>query len=166
LFASPFESVFSHGVERLGRSQGLQPCANYLIIIFVVPECFSSYSNLLSGYTIKYVHSNETTTKCLRMGETNSSISVHGFLWLCGSSGEGSVFKKYWMVLSIHNGKNRNREIIFFQVWERSCILEPDLQSLLLAFVYWDHLVLACLSSPILWKSTEMQWLTLTLCQF
>ncbi|KAK5838459.1 hypothetical protein PVK06_007189 [Gossypium arboreum] len=61
--------------------------ANDLITIFVAPECFSLCSYLLSGYTKKDVRKNEATTKYLLMGEANSSILVHGFSWLYGSSG-------------------------------------------------------------------------------
>ncbi|GJR91433.1 NADH dehydrogenase subunit 2 [Tanacetum coccineum] len=51
------------------------------------PECFSLCSYLLSGYTKKYVRSNEATMKYLLMGGASSSILVHGFSWLYGSSG-------------------------------------------------------------------------------
>ncbi|KAK5769834.1 hypothetical protein PVK06_049974 [Gossypium arboreum] len=51
------------------------------------PECFSLCSYLLSGYTKKDVRSNEATTKYLLMGGASSSILVHGFSWLYGSSG-------------------------------------------------------------------------------
>ncbi|CAN6908259.1 unnamed protein product [Brassica oleracea] len=61
--------------------------ANDLIIIFVAPECFSLCSYLLSGYTKKDVRSNEATMKYLLMGGASSSILVHGFSWLYGSSG-------------------------------------------------------------------------------
>ncbi|KAF1876961.1 hypothetical protein Lal_00033886 [Lupinus albus] len=61
--------------------------ANDFIIIFVSPECFSLCSYLLSGYTKKDVRSNEATTKYLLMGGASSSILVHGFSWLYGSSG-------------------------------------------------------------------------------
>nr|XP_048328474.1 NAD(P)H-quinone oxidoreductase subunit 2 A, chloroplastic-like [Ziziphus jujuba var. spinosa] len=61
--------------------------ANDLITIFVAPECFSLCSYLLSGYTKKDVRSNEATTKYLLMGGASSSIMVHGFSWLYGSSG-------------------------------------------------------------------------------
>ncbi|KAK8272281.1 hypothetical protein V6Z11_D11G319800, partial [Gossypium hirsutum] len=64
--------------------------ANDLITIFVAPECFSLCSYLLSGYTKKDVWSNEATTKYLRMGGASSSILVHGFSWLYGSS-EGEI---------------------------------------------------------------------------
>ncbi|XP_061366274.1 NAD(P)H-quinone oxidoreductase subunit 2 A, chloroplastic-like [Gastrolobium bilobum] len=60
--------------------------ANDLITIFVAPECFSLCSYLLSGYTKKDVRSNEATTKYLLMGGASSSILVHGFSWLYGSS--------------------------------------------------------------------------------
>ena len=43
-------------------------------------------SYLLFGYTKKDIRSNEATTKCLLMGGA-SSILVHGFFWLYGSSG-------------------------------------------------------------------------------
>ncbi|KAK5811409.1 hypothetical protein PVK06_026740 [Gossypium arboreum] len=62
--------------------------ANDLITIFVAPECFSLYSYLLSKYTKKDVQSNEASTKYLLMGGASSSILVHGFSWLYGSSGE------------------------------------------------------------------------------
>ncbi|RYR73954.1 hypothetical protein Ahy_A02g008536 isoform A [Arachis hypogaea] len=39
------------------------------------------------GYTKKDVRSNEATTKYLLMGGASSSILVHGFSWLYGSSG-------------------------------------------------------------------------------
>ncbi|KAK8356188.1 hypothetical protein V6Z11_A05G340100, partial [Gossypium hirsutum] len=61
--------------------------ANDIITIFVAPECFSLCSYLLSGYTKKDVRSNEATTKYLLMGGASSSILVHGFSWLYGSSG-------------------------------------------------------------------------------
>ncbi|KAK9177768.1 hypothetical protein WN944_023892 [Citrus x changshan-huyou] len=61
--------------------------ANDLITIFVAPECFSLCSYLLSGYTKKDVRSNEATMKYLLMGGASSSILVHGFSWLYGSSG-------------------------------------------------------------------------------
>nr|YP_009556054.1 NADH-plastoquinone oxidoreductase subunit 2 [Sarcobatus vermiculatus]YP_009556069.1 NADH-plastoquinone oxidoreductase subunit 2 [Sarcobatus vermiculatus]QBC69858.1 NADH-plastoquinone oxidoreductase subunit 2 [Sarcobatus vermiculatus]QBC69859.1 NADH-plastoquinone oxidoreductase subunit 2 [Sarcobatus vermiculatus]QBE88283.1 NADH-plastoquinone oxidoreductase subunit 2 [Sarcobatus vermiculatus]QBE88301.1 NADH-plastoquinone oxidoreductase subunit 2 [Sarcobatus vermiculatus] len=61
--------------------------ANDLITIFVAPECFSLCSYVLSGYTKKDVRSNEATTKYLLMGGASSSILVHGFSWLYGSSG-------------------------------------------------------------------------------
>nr|YP_009932548.1 NADH dehydrogenase subunit 2 [Rhammatophyllum pachyrhizum]YP_009932564.1 NADH dehydrogenase subunit 2 [Rhammatophyllum pachyrhizum]QNR91615.1 NADH dehydrogenase subunit 2 [Rhammatophyllum pachyrhizum]QNR91616.1 NADH dehydrogenase subunit 2 [Rhammatophyllum pachyrhizum] len=61
--------------------------ANDLITIFVAPECFSLCSYLLSGYTKKDVRSNEATMKYLLIGGASSSILVHGFSWLYGSSG-------------------------------------------------------------------------------
>nr|YP_009945892.1 NADH dehydrogenase subunit 2 [Potentilla dickinsii var. glabrata]YP_009945907.1 NADH dehydrogenase subunit 2 [Potentilla dickinsii var. glabrata]QOE56389.1 NADH dehydrogenase subunit 2 [Potentilla dickinsii var. glabrata]QOE56390.1 NADH dehydrogenase subunit 2 [Potentilla dickinsii var. glabrata] len=61
--------------------------ANDLITIFVALECFSLCSYLLSGYTKKDVRSNEATMKYLLMGGASSSIMVHGFSWLYGSSG-------------------------------------------------------------------------------
>ena len=61
--------------------------ANDLITIFVAPECFCLCSYLLSGYTKKDVRSNEATMKYLLMGGASSSILVHGFSWLYGSSG-------------------------------------------------------------------------------
>nr|UYX57454.1 NADH dehydrogenase subunit B [Pyrus pyrifolia]UYX57466.1 NADH dehydrogenase subunit B [Pyrus pyrifolia] len=61
--------------------------ANDLITIFVAPKCFSLCSYLLSRYTNKDVRSNEATTKYLLMGGASSSILVHGFSWLYGSSG-------------------------------------------------------------------------------
>ncbi|CAN6873048.1 unnamed protein product [Brassica oleracea] len=61
--------------------------ANDLITIFVAPECFSLCSYLLSGYTKKDVRSNEATMKYLLMGGASSSILVHGFSLLYGSSG-------------------------------------------------------------------------------
>nr|YP_010919219.1 NADH dehydrogenase subunit B [Halfordia kendack]YP_010919233.1 NADH dehydrogenase subunit B [Halfordia kendack]WAJ50864.1 NADH dehydrogenase subunit B [Halfordia kendack]WAJ50865.1 NADH dehydrogenase subunit B [Halfordia kendack]WAJ50951.1 NADH dehydrogenase subunit B [Halfordia kendack]WAJ50952.1 NADH dehydrogenase subunit B [Halfordia kendack]WAJ51038.1 NADH dehydrogenase subunit B [Halfordia kendack] len=61
--------------------------ANDLITIFLAPECFSLCSYLLSGYTKKDVRSNEATMKYLLMGGASSSILVHGFSWLYGSSG-------------------------------------------------------------------------------
>nr|YP_010942471.1 NADH-plastoquinone oxidoreductase subunit 2 [Persicaria sagittata]YP_010942487.1 NADH-plastoquinone oxidoreductase subunit 2 [Persicaria sagittata]WLS53446.1 NADH-plastoquinone oxidoreductase subunit 2 [Persicaria sagittata]WLS53462.1 NADH-plastoquinone oxidoreductase subunit 2 [Persicaria sagittata] len=61
--------------------------ANDLLTIFVAPECFSLCSYLLAGYTKKDVRSNEATTKYLLMGGASSSILVHGFSWLYGSSG-------------------------------------------------------------------------------
>ncbi|KAF5821369.1 putative NADH:quinone oxidoreductase/Mrp antiporter, membrane subunit [Helianthus annuus] len=51
------------------------------------PECFSLCSYLLSGNTKKDVRSNEATMKYLLMGGASSSILVHGFSWLYGSSG-------------------------------------------------------------------------------
>ncbi|KAL4188080.1 hypothetical protein AMTRI_Chr09g22120 [Amborella trichopoda] len=68
--------------------EGMFLCgANDLITIFVAPECFSLCSYLLSGYTKRDVRSNEATTKYLLMGGASSSILVHGFSWLYGSSG-------------------------------------------------------------------------------
>nr|YP_010613638.1 NADH-plastoquinone oxidoreductase subunit 2 [Melilotus officinalis]WAR69269.1 NADH-plastoquinone oxidoreductase subunit 2 [Melilotus officinalis] len=61
--------------------------ANDLITIFVALECFSLCSYLLSGYTKKDVRSTEATMKYLLMGGASSSILVHGFSWLYGSSG-------------------------------------------------------------------------------
>ncbi|XP_050889131.1 NAD(P)H-quinone oxidoreductase subunit 2 A, chloroplastic-like [Lathyrus oleraceus] len=61
--------------------------ANDLITIFVALECFSLCFYLLSGYTKKDVRSNEATMKYLLMSGTSSSILVHGFSWLYGSSG-------------------------------------------------------------------------------
>nr|WPN87144.1 NADH dehydrogenase subunit B [Jasminum nudiflorum]WPN87160.1 NADH dehydrogenase subunit B [Jasminum nudiflorum] len=61
--------------------------ANDFITIFVAPECFSFCSYLLSGYTKKDVRSNEATMKYLLMGGASSSILVHAFSWLYGSSG-------------------------------------------------------------------------------
>ncbi|VAH22531.1 unnamed protein product [Triticum turgidum subsp. durum] len=61
--------------------------ANNLITIFVAPECFSLCSYLLSGYTKRDLRSNEATMKYLLMGGASSSILVHGFSWLYGSSG-------------------------------------------------------------------------------
>nr|YP_010173315.1 NADH dehydrogenase subunit 2 [Medicago praecox]QSJ48504.1 NADH dehydrogenase subunit 2 [Medicago praecox]UZC32066.1 NADH-plastoquinone oxidoreductase subunit 2 [Medicago praecox]UZC32142.1 NADH-plastoquinone oxidoreductase subunit 2 [Medicago praecox] len=61
--------------------------ANDLITIFVALECFSLCSYLLSGYTKQDVRSNEATMKYLLMGGASSSILVHGFSWLYGSSG-------------------------------------------------------------------------------
>ena len=61
--------------------------ANDLITIFVAPESFSLCSYLLSGYTKRDVRSNEATMKYLLMGGASSSILVHGFSWLYGSSG-------------------------------------------------------------------------------
>nr|YP_009968436.1 NADH dehydrogenase subunit B [Galega officinalis]QMX77640.1 NADH dehydrogenase subunit B [Galega officinalis] len=61
--------------------------ANDLITIFVALECFSLCSYLLSGYTKKDIRSNEATMKYLLMGGASSSILVHGFSWLYGSSG-------------------------------------------------------------------------------
>ncbi|VAH48191.1 unnamed protein product [Triticum turgidum subsp. durum] len=68
--------------------------ANNLITIFVAPECFSLCSYLLSGYTKRDLRSNEATMKYLLMGGASSSILVHGFSWLYGSSGGRSSFKK------------------------------------------------------------------------
>nr|YP_009260527.1 NADH-plastoquinone oxidoreductase subunit 2 [Otachyrium versicolor]YP_009260542.1 NADH-plastoquinone oxidoreductase subunit 2 [Otachyrium versicolor]YP_009260942.1 NADH-plastoquinone oxidoreductase subunit 2 [Plagiantha tenella]YP_009260957.1 NADH-plastoquinone oxidoreductase subunit 2 [Plagiantha tenella]YP_009261108.1 NADH-plastoquinone oxidoreductase subunit 2 [Steinchisma laxum]YP_009261123.1 NADH-plastoquinone oxidoreductase subunit 2 [Steinchisma laxum]QVO58969.1 NADH-plastoquinone o len=61
--------------------------ANDLITIFVALECFSLCSYLLSGYTKRDLRSNEATMKYLLMGGASSSILVHGFSWLYGSSG-------------------------------------------------------------------------------
>ncbi|VAH63308.1 unnamed protein product [Triticum turgidum subsp. durum] len=61
--------------------------ANDLITIFVAPECFSLCFYLLSGYTKRDLRSNEATMKYLLMGGASSSILVHGFSWLYGSSG-------------------------------------------------------------------------------
>ncbi|KAL8228945.1 hypothetical protein R6Q57_013845 [Mikania cordata] len=60
--------------------------ANDLITIFVAPEYFSLCSYLLSGYAKKDVRSNEATMKYLLMDGASSSIPVHGFSWLYGSS--------------------------------------------------------------------------------
>ncbi|KAL4357039.1 hypothetical protein AHAS_Ahas09G0146800 [Arachis hypogaea] len=56
-------------------------------MVLMAPECFSLCSYLLSGYTKKDVRSNEATTKYLLMGGASSSILVHGFSWIYGSSG-------------------------------------------------------------------------------
>ncbi|MBA0648179.1 hypothetical protein Goklo_015948 [Gossypium klotzschianum] len=61
--------------------------ANDLITIFVAPECFSLCSYKLSGYTKKDLRSNKATTKYLLINGASSSILVHGFSWLYGSSG-------------------------------------------------------------------------------
>ncbi|XVF67118.1 hypothetical protein PTKIN_Ptkin10aG0095500 [Pterospermum kingtungense] len=53
----------------------------------MLQNVFSLCSYLLSGYTKKDVRSNEATTKYLLMGGASSSILVHGFSWLYGSSG-------------------------------------------------------------------------------
>ncbi|TVU11497.1 hypothetical protein EJB05_45085, partial [Eragrostis curvula] len=50
-------------------------------------KCFSLCSYLLSGYTKRDLRSNEATMKYLLMGGASSSILVHGFSWLYGSSG-------------------------------------------------------------------------------
>ncbi|RZC56627.1 hypothetical protein C5167_015505 [Papaver somniferum] len=52
--------------------------ANDLITIFISTECFSLCFYLLY---------NEATTKYLLMGGASSSILIHGFSWLYGSSG-------------------------------------------------------------------------------
>ena len=63
--------------------EGMFLCdANDLITIFVVPECFSLCSYLLSRYTKKDVRSNEATMKYLLMGGASSSILVHGLVTL------------------------------------------------------------------------------------
>ncbi|KAL5554220.1 hypothetical protein UlMin_041621 [Ulmus minor] len=59
----------------------------YLGGMFLSPKCFSLCSYLLSEYTKKDVRSNEATMKYLLMGGASSSILVHGFSWLYGSSG-------------------------------------------------------------------------------
>ncbi|TYG82161.1 hypothetical protein ES288_D01G065400v1 [Gossypium darwinii] len=56
-------------------------------IFLCAPECFNLCSYLLFGYTKKDVGSNEAITKYLLMGRASSSILVHGFSWLYGSSG-------------------------------------------------------------------------------
>uniref|UniRef100_A0A1Y3BZA9 Putative NADH:quinone oxidoreductase/Mrp antiporter, membrane subunit n=1 Tax=Helianthus annuus TaxID=4232 RepID=A0A1Y3BZA9_HELAN len=76
--------------------------ANDLITIFVAPECFSLCSYLLSGYTKKDVRSNEATMKYLLMGGASSSILVHGFSWLYGSSGGEIELQEIVNGLSIH----------------------------------------------------------------
>ncbi|RYR77675.1 hypothetical protein Ahy_A01g002240 [Arachis hypogaea] len=82
---NPIHSAIQSKRATLG---GMFLCgANDLITIFVAPECFSLCSYLLSGYTKKDVRSNEATTKYLLMGGASSSILVHGFSWLYGSSG-------------------------------------------------------------------------------
>nr|YP_009925426.1 NADH dehydrogenase subunit B [Lomatogonium perenne]YP_009925441.1 NADH dehydrogenase subunit B [Lomatogonium perenne]QNH70589.1 NADH dehydrogenase subunit B [Lomatogonium perenne]QNH70606.1 NADH dehydrogenase subunit B [Lomatogonium perenne] len=68
--------------------------ANDFITIFVAPECFSLCSYLLSGYTKKDVRSNEATMKYLLMGGASSSILVHAFSWLYGSSGGEIEFQE------------------------------------------------------------------------
>ena len=60
--------------------------ANDLRTIIVAPKCFILCSYLLSRYTKKDVWSNEATMKYLLMGGASSSIVVHGFSWLYGSS--------------------------------------------------------------------------------
>ena len=57
------------------------------VIKSLAPECFSLCSYLLSGYTKRDLRSNEATMKYLLMGGASSSILVHGFSWLYGSSG-------------------------------------------------------------------------------
>ncbi|KAF0924649.1 hypothetical protein E2562_010246, partial [Oryza meyeriana var. granulata] len=52
---------------------------------FHFPRILCSY--LLSGYTKRDLRSNEATMKYLLMGGASSSILVHGFSWLYGSSG-------------------------------------------------------------------------------
>ncbi|MBA0875991.1 hypothetical protein Goshw_010824 [Gossypium schwendimanii] len=59
---------------------------NDLITIFIALECFSLCFFLLSGYTKKDVRSNEATTKYLLMDGASSSILIHEFSWLYGSS--------------------------------------------------------------------------------
>ncbi|TYH83310.1 hypothetical protein ES332_D02G124100v1 [Gossypium tomentosum] len=61
--------------------------ANDLITIFAAPECFSLCSYQLSGYTKKDLRSNKATTNYLLINGASSSILVHGFSWLYGSSG-------------------------------------------------------------------------------
>ncbi|KAI5667343.1 hypothetical protein M9H77_17196 [Catharanthus roseus] len=61
--------------------------ANNFITIFIAAECFSLCSYLLSGYSKKDIRSNEATRKYLLMGGASSSILVHRFSWLYGSSG-------------------------------------------------------------------------------
>ncbi|ESW24057.1 hypothetical protein PHAVU_004G098800, partial [Phaseolus vulgaris] len=63
---------------------------NDLITIFVALECFTLCFYLLYGYFKKDVWSSKATTKYLLMGGANSSILVHGFSWLYGSS-EGEI---------------------------------------------------------------------------
>ena len=63
--------------------------ANDLITICVAPECLSLCSYLLSGYMKRDVRPNEATMKYLLMGGASSSILVHCFSWLYGSSGGG-----------------------------------------------------------------------------
>ncbi|KAF3618689.1 hypothetical protein FXO38_33311 [Capsicum annuum] len=86
--------MYSNGYNRVSLIRinstlgGMFLCgANDLLTIFVAPECFSLCSYLLSRYTKKDVRSNEATMKYLLMGGASSSILVHGFSWLYGSSG-------------------------------------------------------------------------------
>src|ERR1041384_1767307 len=62
-------------------------CARDFITIFGAPEFCRLCSYLLSGYTKRDLRSNEATMKYLLMGGASSSILVHGFSWLYGSSG-------------------------------------------------------------------------------
>ncbi|THU42444.1 hypothetical protein C4D60_Mb00t14620 [Musa balbisiana] len=62
------------------------------LVISITALFLCSY--LLSGYTKRDVRSNEATMKYLLMGGASSSILVHGFSWLYGSSGGRSSFKK------------------------------------------------------------------------
>ncbi|THU42429.1 hypothetical protein C4D60_Mb00t06270 [Musa balbisiana] len=55
------------------------------LVISITALFLCSY--LLSGYTKRDVRSNEATMKYLLMGGASSSILVHGFSWLYGSSG-------------------------------------------------------------------------------
>ncbi|BBG99547.1 hypothetical protein Prudu_009269 [Prunus dulcis] len=70
-----FNSMYSSIVEYIESTLG------------GISKCFSLCSYQLSGYTKKDVRSNEATTKYLLMGGASSSIMVHGFSWLYGSSG-------------------------------------------------------------------------------
>uniref|UniRef100_A0A251S3F2 Putative NAD(P)H-quinone oxidoreductase subunit 2 A protein n=1 Tax=Helianthus annuus TaxID=4232 RepID=A0A251S3F2_HELAN len=92
--------------------------ANDLITIFVAPECFSLCSYLLSGYTKKDVRSNEATMKYLLMGGASSSILVHGFSWLYGSSGERSSFKnsEWSYQYTMYNSPGISIALIFITV--------------------------------------------------
>ncbi|RZC92519.1 hypothetical protein C5167_041861 [Papaver somniferum] len=93
--------------------------ANDLITIFVAPECFSLCSYLLSGYTKRDVRSNEATTKYFLMGGASSSILLHGFSWLYGSSGgeiELQEIVNGLINIQMHNSPGISIALIFITV--------------------------------------------------
>ncbi|THU43235.1 hypothetical protein C4D60_Mb00t08270 [Musa balbisiana] len=82
LMGGASSSILVHGFSWLYGSSGGE-----IELQEIVNECFSLCSYLLSGYTKRDVRSNEATMKYLLMGGASSSILVHGFSWLYGSSG-------------------------------------------------------------------------------
>ncbi|MBA0788569.1 hypothetical protein Gotri_026749, partial [Gossypium trilobum] len=112
--------------------------ANDLITIFVAPECFSSCSDLLSGYTKKDVRSNKATTKYLLVGGVSSSILVHGFSWLYGSPGGKIELQEIVNGLintQMYNSLKISIALIFFTIRIGSSFPQPLLINRLLMFM-------------------------------